>query len=111
MQLLLVRLAEVKVRHLDGESVPVVGTEGDPGDDDDHYEDAADDGDDHDADGALAGHIVHGDGDDLDMAGDFISDHHQEVVGVTVPEIPDDGELTLSLEQARGVGRVTSLVT
>ena len=34
----------------------------------------------------------------------------KEVLGVTFPEIPDDGELALSLEQARGVGRVTGLV-
>ena len=111
LQLLLVSLAEVKVRHLDRESVPVVGAEGDTGDDDDNHEDAGDDGDDHDADGALAGHVVHGDGDDLDVTGHLVGDHHQEVVSVTLPEIPDDGELALSLEEARRIGRVTGLVT
>ena len=88
-----------------------MGAEGDPGDDDDHHEDAGDDGDDHDADGALAGHVVHCDGDDLDVTGNLVGDHHQEVVGVTFPEIPDDGELALSLEEARRIGRVTGLVT
>ena len=88
-----------------------MGAEGDPGDDDDHHEDAGDDGDDHDADGALAGHVVHGDGDDLDVTGHLVCYHHQEVVGVTFPEIPDDGELALSLEEARRIGRVTGLVT
>ena len=78
--------------------VPVVGAEGDAGDDDDNHEDAGDDGDDHDADGALAGHVVHGDGDHLDVTGHLVSDHHQEVVRVTVPEIPDDWELALGFE-------------
>ena len=111
LELLLVCLAEVKVCHLDSEPVPVVSGERDPCDDDDHYEDAADDGDDHDADGALAGHTVHCDGDDLDMLGHLVGDDHEDVVGVTVAVIPDVGELTFSLEEARGISAVTGLVT
>ena len=111
LEILLVRLTEVKVSHLDGESVPVVGAEGDPGDDDDHDENAADDGDDDDAYGTLTGHVVHRNRDNLDMAGDLVCDHHEEVIGVAVAEIPDYGELALALEERWGIGGVTSLIT
>ena len=66
---------------------------GHPCDDDDHYNYGAHDWNYHDADRRLTGHIIDGDGDDLDMTGDIVSDDNKDVVGVAVLEVPEDWEL------------------
>ena len=76
-------------------------------DDNDDNNDATDDGDDDDTDGVLARDVVDGDGDDLDVAGDVVVDHHQEVVRVAVTEIPQYREFTISFQQS---GIVTSFI-
>ena len=94
LKLLLVRLTEIKVRHLDGKSVPVVSMEGHASDDDDDHNDGAHHGNYHDTHGRLTGHVVDGDWDDLNVTGDVVIDDDQEVVGVAMLEVPQDGELT-----------------
>ena len=71
---LLVRLTEVKVRNLHRQPVPVVGPGGHSRDDDDHHKDGAHHGNDDDADRGLTGHVVYGDGNDLNVTGDVVSD-------------------------------------
>ena len=93
LKLLLIRLPEIKVRHLDGEPVPVVGVESHPSHDDDDHDDGAHHGNDHDTHGRLAGHVVDGDWDHLDVTRNVVINDDQEVVGVAMLEVPQDGEL------------------
>ena len=74
-------------------------------DDNDDNNDATDHGDDDDTDGVLARDVVDGDGDDLDVARDVVVDHHQEVVRVTVTEIPQYWKLTVGFQQSGIVTR------
>ena len=94
LELLLIRLTEIKVCNLDGKSVPVVSVERHASDDDDDHNDGAHHGNYHDTDGRLTGHVVDGDWDDLNVTGDVVIDDDQEVVGVAMLEVPQDGELT-----------------
>ena len=103
LKLLLIGLAEIKVCNLDGKSVSVVSVESYPCDDDDDHDDGAHHGNDHDTDGRLAGHVVDGDWDHLDVTRHVVIDDDQEVVGVAVLEVPEDGELTGGFHNSRVV--------
>jgi len=95
LKFLFISLTKVKISHFHRQSVSIMSMQSHASDDNDDNNDATDDGDDDDTDGVLARDVVDGDGDDLDVAGDVVVDHHQEVVRVTVTEIPQYWEFTV----------------